>query len=219
MRRQGGDRRKSVRRYTEPLRRDGPRAAAPVVQMLPLVGVPYLKGSWDAGAHAKATKVVAKDLKLVKKGLIIPQHVNNATGVPSYWKQLRGWKMTHPAGEPGYVRMHLFHGSLGGSGKLKQNLAPGTNAMNQKHSRQVETPLMRALQAGGEVSTYTMVAKYQQKNLGLTTGPGKKAWKNTLNWLVCSAKYRPGAGKAFKSLKKTVTERLGLTVKPEWDQH
>jgi hypothetical protein len=179
-------------------------------------------GQWDANSvGGKASVGRAKNLKMkaAAVGVVAPgAGASPPAAKPKSWGQLKGWNLVHP-NPPGYVRMHLIHDWMGGSGKDVNNLAPGTNTMNQKHLHKAEKPLMNALFNGGRVFLYTVKATYQKGGGGLVTAKGKKTWRNTLKKIVCNASYEPAAGAPKKLLHKTINEVGGITGKLNWLGH
>ena len=197
------------------------KAEAPMLQMWkPLSKVPWMAyGKWDALMKGgRAAYMEARDLKLAP-GQAVGAGKNAPTVAPLSWMRLKGWKLTHTKGPPGYVRMHMLSDRMGGAGNTISNLAPGTNGMNQRHFNRVEKPLIAALDAGGEVNSYKVDARYQIGNGGLKTAKGKAAWANTLDHVVCRAQYRPKAGAAKIKLLRIITETPQISKKKNWKGH
>jgi len=210
---------KGESRSVQPLRK--PRAPESVQMWKALVNAPWMvkAAKWDAvmkGGKAHVGK--AAGLKLKGAAGAVGAGMNPPAVKPKSWKQLQGWNLVH-ANPPGYVRMHLISDRFGGSGKVKDNLAPGTNTMNQKHFAKVEGVLIKALNAGGKVHLYTVTSTYQTGPGALVTKKGKSTWHNTLKKIVCSASYEPAAGAKKKLLKKTINEIAGITALPNWVGH
>jgi len=212
----------AVQRFAAPQpKHAAPQAAGPGVQMWkPLSKVPWMGfGKWDAfNKGGKAASMVAQDLKLIP-GKAIGAGNNAPSVAPPSWNRLRGWKLTHTKGPPGYVRMHLLSDRLGGAGNTTTNLAPGTNGMNQRHFNRMEKPLINALNAGGEVNSYKVYARYQFGNGGLKTAKGKAAWRDTLDQFICRAVYRPKAGAAKIKLNRSIGETPKINKKKNWKGH
>jgi len=198
-----------------------PQAGAPVVQMWKAPSkVPWMAfGKWDAFKKGgKAAYMVAEDLKLTPGKVVGPGN-NAPTVAPPSWNRLKGWKLTHTKGPPGYVRMHMLSDRMGGAGNTTTNLAPGTNGMNQRHFNRMEKPLINALNAGGEVNSYKVYARYQLGNGGLKSVKGKTAWQDTLDHVTCRAVYRPKAGAAKIKLNRNINETPKISKKKNWKGH
>ena len=216
----------TLRSHARPLPKDSSAlaryaAGAPMVQMLKaLVNVPWMQktGKWDAHMqNGKMESMEAAGLKLVA-GKKIGAKVNLATAKPSSWTQLQNWHLVH-AKPPRYVRMHMLNARLGGPGNLKDNLAPGTHDLNQQHRHRVESPLIKALNAGGEVYEYGVTALYQNGGGHLQSPKAKMVWNDTLDRLICTASYQPAPGVAKQKLIETLSEQPDITKKPNWKGH
>ncbi|MFN3077760.1 MAG: DNA/RNA non-specific endonuclease [Alphaproteobacteria bacterium] len=185
-----------------------------LVQRLPLTNTPGLAGQWfvfPAGGRA----LEGEAYNLV--GVPGKNNASRPSKSPKSWKQYRAWKMVHPSVKPGYVRMHLISDRLGGSGAMADNLAPGTNGMNQRHFHGCENPLIKALKNGGSVLEYKVKSVYNGPSPNLVTKKGKAAWRNAMTSIKCSGKYKKTAAAAkFSYLRRTVKERLFLDVNPNW---
>uniref|UniRef100_B0T4I5 DNA/RNA non-specific endonuclease n=1 Tax=Caulobacter sp. (strain K31) TaxID=366602 RepID=B0T4I5_CAUSK len=211
-----------AQRFAAPLPKESvSRAAAPMVQMWKAPSkVPWMaNGKWDAFMKGgKTAYMVAQDLKLAA-GKVVGAGNNAPTVAPQSWNRLKGWKLTHTKGPPGYVRMHMLSDRMGGAGNTTTNLAPGTNGMNQRHFHRMEKPLINALDAGGEINSYKVYARYQIGNGGLVTAKGKTAWQDTLSHIRCRAVYRPKAGAAKVNLNRNINETAKISGKKNWKGH
>ncbi len=209
-------------RFAAPLPKQSvPRAAAPMVQMWKAPSkVPWMaNGKWDAFMKGGRTVyMVAQDLQL-GAGQVVGAGKNAPSVAPQSWNRLKAWNLTHTRGPPGYVRMHMLSDRMGGAGNTKSNLAPGTNGMNQRHFNRMEKPLINALNAGGEVNSYKVYARYQTGNGGLKTAKGKTAWHDTLDRVICRAVYRPKAGAKKANYNRTITETAKISKKKNWKGH
>jgi hypothetical protein len=210
-----------LRDHARPLPKDGARparhpAGASMVQMWkPLVNVPWMKGQWDTRmVNNRVVTMKSRRLELVA-GAKIGKGVNPAVGLPVSWPELQAWNLVHP-NPPRYVRMHMLNARLGGAGNTKANLAPGSHDLNQQHYRGVEKPLVRALEAGGQVHEYRIAARYQIGGGGLKWAKSKKAYQDTLDRLLCEATFEPKFGAAKQKLLRVLHEKSGLTKKANW---
>jgi hypothetical protein len=194
----------------------------PIVQAKALENAPWMDtGTWDSTmtGDGKVATMEAKNLSL-DLGETVGVGANAPSALPKSWGRLSGtWKLMHTKGPPGYVRMHMLSDRLGGPGDDVANLAPGTNAMNQRHFNRVEKPLISALDGGGEITNYKIVATYQPTDGGLATQPAKDAWQNTLLSIRCRAKYTKSLIGASNTLAKTITEDKGISGKKNWKGH
>ena len=223
-------------RYAGPMARsaEGPAAmpagpltglGAPTVQMWNALSKSpwFATGKWKtAKAGGKVSSMVAQDLKL-NAGAKVGAGKNPPTGKPTSWGQLKGWKMVHTnkkgAGDhPGYVRMHMLSDRLGGTG-TKDNLAPGTNSMNQKHFNKAEKKLIKILDGGGKIHQYKVIPKYRFPSAKLKTAKGKATWLNTLDRLQWTAQYKAKGAAAKKKTFGIIHEKPKLDTKPNWTKH
>jgi hypothetical protein len=219
-------------RYAGPMARTGPgegvagpsAAGSPAVQMWKVLSkAPWMKaaGRWDTKMNGgKVKSMIAEKLELTAAALAgagVGAGANPPAKSPKSWLRLLGWGMTHPGATPGYVRMHMLSDRLGGAG-TKENLAPGTNSMNQKHFNQAEKKLINILDNGGHISKYTVKPVYQAASANLKTKLGKSAWKDTLRRLIWRANYQM-AGGPKKMTSGSIKEKGGLDTKAKWTAH
>jgi len=185
-----------------------------------LVKAPWMAtGAWDSNmAGGKVSYMKARNLSL-NLGGAVGAGKNAPSVAPKSWNQLWAWKLTHMRGPPSYVRMHMLSDRLGGPGNVKDNLAPGSNGMNQRHFNRMEKPLINALNGGGDVKSYKITPTYQPLNGGLKTAKGKTAWKNTLRRINCRATYSTVMGGAYKTLTSNISETAGISGKKNWKGH
>jgi hypothetical protein len=196
-------------------------AGPPAVQMWEaLENAPWMAtGRWKSVMKDGVVRhMTAENLTLEAGEDVGGENANPAVAAPQSWGRLRQWKMIHPGRTPGYVRMHMLSGRLGGPGDQKDNLAPGTNAMNQLHARRAENKLIKCLDAGGTVFKYTVQADYQDYSGNLRTNQAETAWQDTLRRLYWRASYQaPGAKKV--NTFGVIREEDDLDTQANWNKH
>jgi len=227
-----------VARPTQPLSKPGRPAG---VQMWVALGkAPWMdaNGQWQTTNAAvaggtRASLVEGKDLKLANKaaggGLqAIGADRNRPSVNPLAWGTLQAYQLALRSGvlgaggkrgpsPPNYARMHMLNGRLGGSGATTDNLAPGSNSMNGRHSANFEQVVFAALRKGDTVDSFKVQASYQAPSGALVGAVPKAAWQYTLSKVVCQATHIP-AGKAGAQnlINLTINETAGLDTQPNW---
>ena len=118
------------------------------------------------------------------------------------WNDLSTWKLTK--NPPQYKRMHLLNGQLGGNGKDKENLAPGSSWLNRHHHSEVERHLQSHVQKGGEIEKYSVICTYRnaQDAKTITDASKRATYQLTLKSLQCDWKFKGGKA-TTKTLKET----------------
>ncbi len=117
------------------------------------------------------------------------------------WNDLSTWKLTTKP--PQYKRMHLLNGQLGGNGKDKENLAPGSAALNRHHHSEVESKLQNHVKGGGEIEKYLVKCTYRNAQDAKTIKDASKrsTYQLTLKSLQCDWKFKGGTA-TTKTLKE-----------------
>jgi hypothetical protein len=211
-------------RWDRPLRRavsgaTAERFARPLpaisVQRLPLVNADDMDpgGAWvpTVDGKGRATRVDATNLKL-KVGPVPPaKQVAIFTGLnepdgaaPPGWTYLRNKNLV--GGPPGYRRMHLLNGNLGGPGNDKSNLVPGSASLNSNHFHQFEGPAMLELSYGLTLDTYWVQVWYNAPSNSLQTQGAKDAWQNTVKEIWGGFTYTDAKGTNHNPSYKAVEE-------------
>ncbi len=220
-----------LQQYARPQARSGSQPVQPLskprvepgVQMWKALSkVPWMSaiGQWDTQTDGAGRGELARGKNLVlKPGKVVGLGNNSPSVSPQSWGQLRTWNLTHMRGPPGYLRMHLLCDRLGGAGNTVQNLAPGTNAMNQRHFNAFEKPAINVLNAGGTINSCRIKVTYRTSNGGRATPAGQVAWKDTIRTMRCRARYTDAAGKMKFIHPPPIRETVGIGNKANWVGH
>jgi len=207
-----------------PVRATPSSNGAPVVQRKALVNAAHMDpaGDWvsTVDGAGRVTKVVAKDLSLAP-GQKFPGSGHNSptpSGSPKSWKWLVANQLVHGSGPPGYVRMHLLNGRMGGPGKDAANLAPGTGSLNTNHSKNCEEEMIAWMNRGGEIDEYEVEVSYNRRSTSLKTASGQNAWMDTIEEIQAQFKYTDNTNTQHTEVFEA-EEDTGLDRWPNWQGH